>query len=92
MAACRGFSGAAGNSDSGAGNPFLAGDFSPGAGMCSAGINLSPAHVNCRHLRRLVRTEHPPASHCASLSRDLLDLPLRTFPTGPHAKYDFDLL
>lgn len=34
------------------------------------------------HLRRLVRREHPPASLCASLSRDLLDLSLRTFPTG----------
>lgn len=47
------FPGAAGNSDSGTGNPFLAGAFSPGEAMCSARINLSPAHSNCLHLRRL---------------------------------------
>lgn len=82
VAACGGFSWAAGNSDSGPGNLFLAGAFSPGGAMCSAGINLSPAHGNCLHLRRLVRREHPPASLGASLSRDLLDLSLRTFPTG----------
>lgn len=98
-AECGGFSGVARNSDSGAGNSFLARAFLPRGAMYSAGINLSPAHGECLHLRRLVRREHPPASLCASLSRDLLDLSLRTFPIGgeraeapPPAKYDFDLL
>lgn len=51
--------------------------------MCSAGMNLSAAHGGGRlHLRRLVRREHPPASLSASLSRDLLNPPLQTFPTG----------
>lgn len=83
VARCRGFlPGAAGSSNGGAGSPFLAGALSPGGATCSAGMNLSPAHGGCRHLRRLVRREHPPTSLSASLSRDLLDPPLPAFPTG----------
>lgn len=85
---CGGFlSGAAGNSDGGAGSSFLAGAPSPGGAMRSAGMNLSPAQGGCLlHLPRLVRREHPPASLSASLSRDLLDPPLQTFPTGEEAR------